>query len=478
MKFLLTATALIVCTIIFAQPTLLIKNATIVDVEKGKLIPNQQVLISNGFISSISPAKKQIKADSVIDGKGMYLIPGLWDFHTHIWNDATTFPLLIANGITGVRGMFEDVKNVKKWRENISAGKYAGPSIFSAGPIVDGPKPVWPGSVAIANAEQGKKAVDSLKNKLKVDFIKVYSLLGREGYFAIAEACKQQNIPFAGHVPNVLTVLEAANAGQSTQEHLYGFIEAASDSSEKWFAYQRGEIKDTNWKIRTVRKEFLFRTFNEKKLQTILQQIKKTNTWICPTLTVNRGIAYVNDTSLLNDPRMAYMGSLTRNMWDYRKDFRLQSLTSKDFEDNRYEFELKLKITGMIHKAGIPLLAGTDFPNPHCYIGFSLHDELEWMVKAGLSPAEALQTATVNPAKYLNRFATEGSVAVNKKANLVLLVANPLQNISNTKQIQMVFLNGKVFNAEQLQQMLESVKKLVTSVPQQPSSTGFHFDEE
>jgi Amidohydrolase family len=477
MKFLLTLSVVLFLQVGFAQ-TVLIKNAVIVDVEDGKLISNRQLLIRNGVIESIHKSNASVTTDSVIDAKGMYLIPGLWDFHTHIWNDATTFPLLIANGVTGVRGMFEDVNNVKRWRQNISDGKYPALSIFSAGPIVDGPKPVWPNSVAVSNAAQGRKVVDSLKNKLKVDFVKVYSLLGRESYFAIAEESKKQNILFAGHVPNVLTVLEAAQAGQSTQEHLYGFIEAASDSADTWFAYQRGEVKDSAWKQRSFRKAFLFRTFNEKKLQSILKEIKKTNTWICPTLAVNRGIAYVNDTTLLDDPRMAYMGTFMRNFWDYRKDFRFQSYKPVDFEDNRKEFELKLKITGMIHKAGIPILAGTDFPNPHCYAGFGIHDELEWLVKAGLTPFQALQTATMNPAKYMNRYATEGSIAVNKKANLVFLTANPLQNISNTKQIQMVMVNGKLFTKAQLEQMLESVKKMVAALPQQPSAIGFHVHED
>ncbi len=477
MKFLLTLSVLLTQLFCFSQ-TILIKNAVIVDVETGKLISNRQLLVSNGIITVISKSKKDLKADSVIDAKGMYIIPGLWDFHTHVWNEAVTFPLLIANGVTGLRGMFEDVNNVKRWRQSISAGKYPTLSIFSAGPIVDGPKPIWPGSVAVTDAAKGRKAVDSLKNKLKVDFVKVYSLLSRDSYFAIADECKKQTILFAGHVPNVLTVLEAAQAGQSTQEHLYGFLEAASDSSDTWFAYQRGEIKDSIWKQRSFRKQFLFRTFNEKKLEGILKEIKKTNTWVCPTLTVNRGIAYVNDTSLLHDPRMVYMGNFMRDFWDYRKDFRFQSFKPVDFEDNRTEFELKLKITRKIYKAGIPLLAGTDFPNPHCYPGFGVHDELEWLVKAGLTPAAALQTATMNPAKYMNTFATEGSIAVNKKANLVFLTANPLQNISNTKQIEMVMVNGKLFTKQQLEVMMESVKKLVTALPQQPATVGFHVHED
>ncbi len=167
-----------------------------------------------------------------------------------------------------------------------------------------------------------------------------------------------------------------------------------------------------------------------------------------------------------------------RDFWDYRKDFRFKAWTAKDFEQSKQEFEMKLKIINLIHQAGIPILAGTDFPNPHCYIGFGLHDELEWLVKAGLSPSEALKTATINPAKYFNIASTEGSVAVNKKSNLVLLSKNPLENISHTKTIEMVFVNGKAYTSAQLQIMMEGVKKSVALNPQQKSNTGFSLHED
>jgi hypothetical protein len=456
----------------------MIQNINIIDVEKGRVLKQQHVLITGNSITAISKKPITVKADTTINGAGLFLIPGLWDMHTHVWNNATTFPLLIANGITGMRGMFDQMQNINNWRTGISNGKITGPQIIAAGPIVDGPKPVWPGSVAVKNVDDGRKAVDSLKNKLKVDFIKVYSLLSSESYFAIADECKKQNIAFAGHVPNVLTPLEAANAGQKSQEHLYGFIEMAGDSAAYWYDYQQGKIKDSTWGERSIRKAFVLRTFNETKLKQQLAEIKKTGTWVCPTLTVNKGIAYMNDTSLLDDPRMIYMGKFIRDFWDYRKDFRFKSFTPKDFALYRQEFELKLKITYLIHEAGIPLLAGTDFPNPHCYAGFGLHEELELMVKAGLSPAEAIKTATINPARYFNTLAVEGTVAVNKKANLVLLSKNPLENISNTKSIEMVIVNGKVFTSAQLQLMMEGVKKLVALQQPHPSSMGFHFDED
>ncbi len=463
-----------------AQQTILIRNISIVDVEKGKLISNQHVIIKDSVITAIFNGKKIVttKVDTIIDGTGRYLIPGLWDMHTHTWNEGTTFPLLIANGVTGIRGMFEDMGNVKRWRQQMNNGKITGPQVFAAGPIVDGPKPIWPGSVAVKDAATGRAAVDSLKNKLHTDFIKVYSLLSRESYFAIAEESKKQQIPFAGHVPNEVTVVEAAKAGQKSQEHLYGFIELAGDSAVHWFNYQQGKIKDSSFSTRSKRKDFLFRTYNEQKLKLLLKEIKKTNTWICPTLTVNRGIAYVNDTSLLNDDRMPYVGKFMRDFWDYRKDVRFKSWTDKDFEQSKQEFEMKLKIVGLMHKAGIPIIAGTDYPNPHCYPGFSIHDEMGWLVKAGLSPAEALKTATYNPAKYLQQTEKNGTVAVNKYASLVILSKNPLQDISHTKTIEMVMVKGKVFTAPQLQQMLDAVKKLVAATQQQPQYTGMHTDED
>lgn len=465
---------------LMAQRSTLISNVTIVDVENGQLKPQQWVMIKKGSITRIGGAEEGLtwKADKVIDGSGRFLMPGLWDMHAHIWNDATTFPLLVANGVTGVRGMFEDMNNVKRWRESIASGKIAGPRLMVAGPIVDGPKPVWPGSVAVKNETDGRRAVDSLKNQLKVDFIKVYSLLSPDSYLAIADESRKQNIPFAGHVPNEVTALEAARAGQKSQEHLYGLIEIASDSSDHWFKLVKGTIKDSSLNTRARRKEFLFRTYNETRLKQVLLEMKETGTYICPTLTVNRGIAYVNDTSLLHDPRMVYMGNFIRNFWDYRKDFRFKSWTPADFQYSRREFELKLKITRLIHEAGIPILAGTDFPNPHCYAGFGIHDEMALLVKAGLSNAAAIQAATINPARYFNLSATEGSVAENKTANLILLSQNPLQNISHTQSIEMVLLQGRVYSAADLQQMLESVKKMVATRQPAVAPMGMHVHED
>ncbi len=204
----------------FAQSKrLLLQHINVVDVEKGKILPDQTVAITGDRISAIHKASsfKTIATDSLVNGTGQYLIPGLWDMHTHVWAPDYFFSLFIANGITGIRGMFEQALAANQWRQRgLTAGELV-PRGYYAGPILDGPKPIWPGSIGVTDAARGHKLVDSLKNQLKVDFIKVYSLLEKDAFYGIAEEAKKQGIPFAGHVPNKITLLEAVKAGQKVQ---------------------------------------------------------------------------------------------------------------------------------------------------------------------------------------------------------------------------------------------------------------------
>lgn len=457
-ELLLLAVSIILVQALHAQHTVLIKHVNIVDVEKGTIITNANVLIRDTTITSVTTKQSNLKADTVIDGTNRYLIPGLWDMHVHIWTDAF-FPLLVANGVTGVRDMLNYIQLIRSWRKKIAGNEIAGPQIIAAGPILDGPKPIWPGSVVVKDADQGKRAVDSLKNLLHTDFIKVYSLLPRDAYFAIAEEANKQHIPFAGHVPAQISIVEAARAGQKSQEHLYGFLEAASDSADYFMQVIQEKIIDTNLKKQVNKKQFLQRTFNAQKLKNALQEIKKHNTYICPTLVVLHNMAFANDSSRLQDPRVQYLPKGVTNTWNPAKDFRSKTRTPESAPVYEREFDLQLKLIKPIFDAGIPILAGTDFPNPYCFPGFGLHDELKWLVKAGLTPAQALQTATINAARYLDLQNSYGTVSPGKIADLVLLDENPLINISNTQKIQAVFVHGKLFNRAKLNNMLETAKK-------------------
>ena len=459
-KYILAGLAFILLHTAVAQRTLLIKNVNVVDVEKGTLLKNVHVLIKDSVIIQIITGQPNPKkTDTVIEGGNRFLIPGLWDMHTHIWYDGIFFPLLIANGVTGARDMSEyNISITRGWSKDIAAGKKTGPVIVAPGPIVDGERAYWNRSAIARNAAEGRRIVDSLKNILHTDFVKVYSYLSRDAYFGIAEEARRQNFPFAGHVPQVVTVLEAAQAGQKSQEHLYGFIEAASDSADQFMEELQKKGPESLLNISPQKKRSLFRTFNLEKLKQVLQQMKKYDTWICPTLAVNYVIAYMNDSNMRKDPRMQYLPDFITKNWNPATDFRFNAWTEETYSLLRQEFDIKLKVVKAIHEAGIPILAGSDLANPFIYAGFSLHDELQWMVKAGLTPAAALQTATILPARYLGWQARYGSVAANKIADLVLLDANPLTDIGNTQKIQAVIIHGKVFNKTDIQHLLERSK--------------------
>ena len=444
------------------EKRLILQHVRIVDVEKGRIIQDQAVAITDDRITAIVKASafKRNTGDSIVDCKGRYLIPGLWDMHTHVWAADYFFSIFIGNGVTGIRGMFEQPVSAKNWQQRGNTPGDLAPRGYYAGPIVDGPKPIWPGSVAVTDAGRGRKVVDSLKNQVKVDFIKVYSLLERDAYFAIADEARKQGIVFAGHVPNKVTVLEAARAGQRSMEHLYGFIELASDSSDYYYGLVKGTIKDSAYASRNARRELLRRTFSEKKLVAIINELKQYDTWICPTMTVNRGIAYINDSAFRKDDRMVYVPPMIKNMWDPKNDFRFRTATPEFFKGEQLEYAMKKMIVRALHQAGIKLLAGTDTPNPFCFPGFSLHDELEIFTECGLSTLEALQTATLNPARYFGRENDLGTVALGKLADLVLLEAHPLEDINNTRQVGAVVLKGRFLGSETVSGLWEKARKI------------------
>lgn len=463
-KILLVQAMTLVVAIAFSQePRIVLQNVNIVDVEKGIILPKKSVAIQGGRIVSTGNASQFPRQanDSIVSCTGQYLIPGLWDMHTHVWVPDYYFSLFVANGVTGHRGMLENITAAANWRQQGNTAGTLYPAGFYAGPVADGPKPTWPGSVAISDTEQARRTVDSLKNKLHTDFIKVYSGLSREHYYAIAEEAKKLNFPFAGHVPGSMTLAECVRAGQKSVEHMMGFMEEASDSSDYYWGMMRGTIEDTVLRnSRSARRAFLARTFSEKKLLSLIGEMKKNEVWICPTMTVNRGIAYLNDTSMARDPRLKYVMPMMKNNWNPANDFRFRDAAPDYFDIEKREYAVKKKIIKLLHQGGVKLLAGTDTPNPYCIPGFSLHDELEIFVESGLTPAQALQTATLNPAIFFNILNDYGTIAENKWASLVLLKENPLKNISNTKQIAAVILRGKFIGANGLGELLAKAGKM------------------
>jgi hypothetical protein len=331
-----------------------------------------------------------------------------------------------------------------------------------AGSILDGPRPVWPGSTAIADEAEARQAVISTKQQ-GYDFVKVYSRLPREAYFAIAGEAKKLGIPFAGHVPTSVSVAEASDAGQKSIEHLTGLLPACSSREEevrkRQAAYSNpplGQRPPDPSLIRLLTRLTL-ETFNTPKANALFTRLKQNHTWQCPTFTVLRSGAFMNDPSFRNDPRLKYMPADLRRSWDPANDFRFRSRTAEDFVLARSVYKKQIEIAGLMHRAGVEFIAGTDVLNPFCFPGFSLHDELAILVEAGLSPMEALQAATLNPARFLGKETELGTVARGKIADLVLLDANPLDDIRNTTKINSVVFNGRLLDRTALDQLLTQV---------------------
>jgi hypothetical protein len=342
-------------------------------------------------------------------------------------------------------------------RDEIAKGTLLGPRMVAAGPIVDGPKPVWPFSIAAGNADEGREAVRTVKKKGS-DFIKVYSLLPREAFFAVADEAKKQGLPFAGHVPTAVSAAEASDAGQKSIEHLTGLLLACSSKQDELRQEALAALSkrdDPVSRVLGVRAQLkALDSYDDKKATELFDRFVKNGTWQCPTLTVLRAFAHLDDKKFTNDPRLKYLPPFVKDFL-YPKN---PEGTAEDYANRRRLYRKYLELVGALHRARVDILAGTDAPNPYCFPGFSLHDELELLVAAGLTPAAALQCATRNPARYLDKLKDVGTVEPGKLADLVLLEADPLTDIKNTRKITAVVVNGKLLSKETLQKMLADVE--------------------
>jgi imidazolonepropionase-like amidohydrolase len=445
------------------EKALIIQNVCVIDTEHGTLKPNCRVVIRGKKILSVEPvaAGDQNAEGQVIDGKGKFLIPGLWDMHVHL--PAKEFlTLFVVNGVTGVRdmhGFFPE--RILQWRQQTENGSALGPHIVAAAALIDGEKPFWPGSVVAKNAEEGREAVRSLK-KRGADFIKVYSKLTPEAYFAIADETKKQGMVFAGHVPESVSAAEASAAGQKSMEHLYGILVACSDQQ----AALRKEVMDVmakgdNLLLRGAMsraQEKALDSYNPTKAATLFAAFAKNGTWQVPTLVVLRNIASMDDPAITQDARLKYFSPFVRGFWEPKAPVNAGRLTSEIMARLKRIYRRDVELVRALHEAGVPILAGTDTTNPFCFPGFSLHDELGLLVGAGLSPAEALRSATFDAARFLGKLNDYGSVTAGKRADLVLLDASPLEDIHNTTKIRAVVLGGKVLDRAELDRHLAELE--------------------
>jgi tetratricopeptide (TPR) repeat protein len=450
------------------QKVLALTHVTVIDVTGGPALPDRTVMVTGNRITAIGASSKISgpKDAKVVDASGKFLIPGLWDMHVH-WYERDYYSLFLANGVTGIRMMW-GLPDHHQLRKEVEAGQFLGPRMVIASGIIDGPVPYWPSSISVHNAAEAREAVHKEKEQ-GADFIKVYSLLPREPYFAIADEAKKLGIPFAGHVPDAISAEEASDAGQRTMEHLIGVLSACSSREKELLEAAQGDVADmlasgkpsfTGPRQRALR-DAMLGSYDAEKASQLFSRFKKNGTWQCPTLTVLRSLAYRDQASFRDDARLEYMPYRIRGMWA-GDNAAIQGKSPEDYAFSKREFEKDLELVGAMNRAGVDIIAGTDVLNPFCFPGFSLHDELEMYVKAGLSPMEALRTATANPARLLGREKDLGTVETGKLADLVLLDANPLENINNIRKISALVYDGNYYPRETLDGMLAKVEALAS----------------
>lgn len=445
-------------------------HVTLLDVNGAAPKPDMTVMIASNRIRAIGELKKlKLSANTQqVDASGKFMIPGLWDMHVHTVVKETFFPLYIANGITGIRDAGMDLKKLIAWRKEIEAGTLLGPRIFVSGPLVDGPNGIVPElSIFAETPDEGRAIVRDLKDQ-QADFIKLYNFLSKETYYAIAQEATKLGIPFFGHVPLSISAWEASEAGQRSFEHLTGILLSCSGKEEELRKFMIDSIQQSNSSSRIVNRllfsappKEILETYDAEKARELFAQFVRNKSWQVPTLSVLRAISFGNDKSFTANIRMEFMPAFFEKDWQ-KAHFKYRTHEEDEARKRFYQKELNLVQT--MHQSGVDFLAGTDAPNPYVVPGFSLHDELELLVQAGFTPMEALQTATIKPAEFIGIADSLGTVEPGKIADLVLLDANPLEDIRNTRKIAGVVIDGHYLSKQDLDKLLEQTEVVASQL--------------
>jgi imidazolonepropionase-like amidohydrolase len=452
------------------EDTVVITDVNIVDVRLGVLHHEQTVVIDRSRIVAVGSRKDTRyprNAPVIINGKGFYLIPGLWDMHAHLvlgdWfplAQEISLPLFVANGVTGVRDMGSELATVQAWRNEIEGQRLIGPRIMTSGPMLDGPTPRFPSSIPIRTAEDGRRAVENLKQS-GADFIKLQSLLSRQAVLAIVDEAKKQEIPVAGHVPDSVRASEMSIAGMRSFEHLIGIFEGSSPLEDEFLQGGKTETK-------------LLSSYDPERAAVLAALLAKNQTWQCPTLVWERGENLIDVSDFSTDARAKYVPAYWKEHTWKQVTEQVESQFKTDSLDSRKKFiDKELEVVQMLHKAGVPFLAGTDTPTGvYIFPGFSLHEELQCLVSAGFTPLEALQTATLNPARFFLMEDQFGTIEKGKLADLVFLDGNPLDDIRNAQKVAAVILNGRYFSQQDLHKILQHVEESAKKEPPPKPTPG------
>lgn len=426
-----------------------IKNVILID-EQGDLKMNTyDVYIQKDTIAEIiyTNTPKRITAKKELDATGKFMLPGFWDNHTHfrggtalIEQNERFLPQFISHGITTVRDAGGDLtSHVLLWNQEIQSGSRTGPTIFTSGPKLDGQKARWAGSLEVTNAQEITKALDSLQS-IPVDYVKLYdSTISGELYLEIIRQAQARDMITSGHMPFTVTLDQAIDAGLDNVEHLYYILKGCS-SQEKEITAQikRGELGF--WSSMAA----LIETYDDTVAQATFKKLRDHNVFVTPTLHIGDVLSYMDEVDHTGDTYLKSLDPVFIATYEGRNRSALNA--SPEAKQNRKDLQqFFLRLTKSLQEAGVSLLAGSDSGayNSYTYPGPSLHGELSQMVKAGLTPQQALKTMYAG-AQFLQK---EGyKLAPGHKADLVILNSNPLLEITNTLDIHQVIKGGRLYD--------------------------------
>ena len=444
---------------------LLIRNASVVDVERGQVRTGQTVAVKGGSIVAVGPTRqlsRRFWGERTVDATGKFVMPGLWDMHVHfgggqelIQENKNLLPLYVAYGVTAVRDCAADITpSVLEWRSAVATGQLLGPTIFTSGPKLEGYKPLWKGTLEVGTPAEVNAALDKLQ-AMQVDFVKITdNTLKPDTFLYALQEAKRRGMKTSAHTPYALTIVQAADAGLSSVEHVDYLIKAGSPKEAQIGAdYAAGRLTYGQ------ASDAFVETFVPAYAKGVYRQLAQRHIAVTPTLNMGRILANLDREDQSNDAALAYIGPGLRKTYDWRVE-RAAKATPAQVAARHKEYALSKTVMPMLVEAGIPILAGTDagYLNSFNYPGAGLHDELELYVEAGLTPQQALASSILTGPRFLGRADRYGAVEHGKAADLLILGANPLRSVAATRKIDAVVLHRKLLDRAALDRLLAQAK--------------------
>ena len=459
----LVFSVLLVSSLTFATPRIIIKNATLIDAV-NPVRENMTVVLQGDVIQSIEESGSvtiDAQNDTIVNARGKYIIPGLWDAHVHLTfipelDYKTSYDLFLANGITSIRDTGAVLDKLQPAIDYANENPDKTPRLFYSGPLIDGSLRVYKGkepgfpelSIGVDEDTDSEAMVNALIDR-GASFLKTYEMLSAKTFLGLLSIAKEKNLRVTGHIPLSIDLIEAIDAGLGGMQHIRNLDLACAKNTEEILRQRQALLKNTDslpgsalrTKIHQLQRFVAIGNLDEERCIKVIRHLAANNVFQTPTLTINT-----------LDSKRFYADQEWRDTYQFlpktlQKNWYIGSIdmAKEEVSENDKIFEdWSMKIVSLFNKNGVKIMAGTDTPIGFLTPGYSLHKELELLVEAGLTPLQALQSATVTPAEFFNLESKMGTIEPGKYADLVILNSNPLDSIKNTQNIHMVIAKGEI----------------------------------